>query len=323
MCFPPQDPTPSPVAGRFNCTTPIKIQDPDSRIGKLTAKVVKGSCNDTDKAYGIYRWISSTIAYDTERFYDRTYETLTAEQVLDSGKSVCEGFSALYDAMAKQAGLQTKIARGRVKTMDNGEESLPDEANHQWNMVYLEGRWHFVDTTWGAGYSDRSKGFVRNTSDRYFLMDPYLHSITHWDFEDNFGMQRSLGLTYEEFERLGEANHKLLEIGFTPRTVFEVARQNRPKQPVMIYDNASDYIALNDTSGLYYKLPPKDIGLELTLKQKVRLSIYANEEFTLLPEAKSKKQVIQLPKHLKGRIVVMAEDPVKEGEYTGLLAYQR
>lgn len=317
------DQGPAPLAGRFNCTDPIKIQDPKSRIGQLTAKAVKGSCNETDKAYGIYRWITASIAYDTERFYAQTYETQTAEEVLDSGVAVCEGFSALYQAMAEQAGLKTRLAQGRVKTMDNGEVSGPETPNHQWNLVYLDKRWHFVDSTWGAGYSDRSKGFVRNTNDKYFLMSPYLHSITHWDFEDNFGIQKATNLTYGEFERLNDAEEKLLEIGFDPKIVFDVARNSKPKPIVTVYDNASQFINLNDPNGLYLQLPNQTVDIQVTLKKDIGLSLYANDTFVSLPPAKKGVQTIKTPAHLKGKIVLLAEHPQNSGEYTGLLAYQR
>lgn len=317
------DQVPPPVAGRFNCTEPIKIQNPQSRIGALTAKAVKGSCNDTDKAYGIYRWITANIAYDTERFYARTYETQTAEQVLDSREAVCEGFSALYQAMAEQAGLKSRIAQGRVKTMDNGEITGPETPNHQWNLVYLNKQWHFVDSTWGAGYSDRSKGFVKNNSDKYFLMSPYLHSITHWDFEDNFGIQRKTKLTYEEFERLNDAEEKLLEIGFDPKIVYQVARSRAPAPIVTVYDNASQFIRLNDPNGLYLQLPKNAVNIEVTLKKDIALSLYANDQFVPLPPANDGKQTIKTPAHLTGKIVLLAEHPKNSGEYTGLLAYQR
>lgn len=33
-------------------------------------------------------------------------------------------------------------------------QSFSGEFDHAWNAVYLEGRWHLVDSTWGSGLVD-------------------------------------------------------------------------------------------------------------------------------------------------------------------------
>lgn len=33
-------------------------------------------------------------------------------------------------------------------------QSFSGEFDHVWNAVYLEGRWHLVDSTWGSGLVD-------------------------------------------------------------------------------------------------------------------------------------------------------------------------
>lgn len=33
-------------------------------------------------------------------------------------------------------------------------QSFSGEFDHAWNAVYLEGRWHLLDSTWGSGLVD-------------------------------------------------------------------------------------------------------------------------------------------------------------------------
>lgn len=35
-------------------------------------------------------------------------------------------------------------------------QSFSGEFDHAWNAVFLEGRWHLVDSTWGSGLVDSS-----------------------------------------------------------------------------------------------------------------------------------------------------------------------
>lgn len=35
-------------------------------------------------------------------------------------------------------------------------QSFSGEFDHAWNAVYLEGRWHLLDSTWGSGLVDKA-----------------------------------------------------------------------------------------------------------------------------------------------------------------------
>lgn len=39
-------------------------------------------------------------------------------------------------------------------------QAFEGDSTHAWNAVYLEGRWHLLDSTWGSGNVDTSGKFT-------------------------------------------------------------------------------------------------------------------------------------------------------------------
>lgn len=67
--------------------------------------------------------------------YDYTLTDHSAYGALKNGTAVCQGIANLYYVMAIELGLKCKIVSG---------------GDHAWNLVELEGKWYYVDPTWGA-----------------------------------------------------------------------------------------------------------------------------------------------------------------------------
>jgi hypothetical protein len=101
----------------------------------------------------IYRYVTEHVDYDYDayqEFLDHNgsadgHETAyTAYGALVEGKAVCQGYSALFYAMCRYAGLPVLILTGQAEGEDGYE-------NHAWNMIQLGGQWYQVDTTWDEG----------------------------------------------------------------------------------------------------------------------------------------------------------------------------
>lgn len=55
------------------------------------------------------------------------------------------------------AGVQCMTVPGYSKGLGyQPGQSFSGEFDHAWNAVFLEGRWHLVDSTWGSGLVDSS-----------------------------------------------------------------------------------------------------------------------------------------------------------------------
>ncbi|CAI9575481.1 unnamed protein product, partial [Staurois parvus] len=60
-------------------------------------------------------------------------------------------------------------------------QKFPKETDHAWNMVYLDGSWHLLDSTWGAGHADDNiDNFTFCYNEYYFLTHPALFIGDHY-----------------------------------------------------------------------------------------------------------------------------------------------
>lgn len=140
------------------------IDNLDEIIAK-TEEITSGCANDLEKVEAIHDWICRNITYDSN-----AYNQYNAGVVFLNKRAICQGFSNLFQVMANAANIPCATAYGYCS---NAALSYIDEktdvstANHAWNLVYLDSKWHVVDTTF-------------NNSDAYqfFGTDPYSFSLT-------------------------------------------------------------------------------------------------------------------------------------------------
>ena len=167
------------TSGRFAAVDRHALATPKSAersIPRLAAYLTRPARNEMEKARAIFRWVTHNIAYDADAFFSRRFRNAraTAESVLKNRKGVCDGYTRIYEGLAKAAGLEVARVAGYAKGFgyELGDE-IPKEPNHAWNAVKVDGRWILLDTTWGAGAVSReSRSFVRLFQEHYFQTDP-------------------------------------------------------------------------------------------------------------------------------------------------------
>ncbi|SFI87656.1 Transglutaminase-like superfamily protein [Paenibacillus sp. UNC496MF] len=130
----------------------------DERIRGVLPAILKDAAGDRERVRAIHDWIVTHVAYDTSL---RRY---TAYDALETGSAVCQGYSLLAYRMLKLAGIETRIAEGRV-----------DSGSHVWNLVKADGRWYHMDATWDDPVPDRPG----RASHAYFLKSDAVMSKDH------------------------------------------------------------------------------------------------------------------------------------------------
>jgi hypothetical protein len=171
-----------------------------SNIDKLAGQISQDFKNDEEKARAIYTWIAHTIKYDNSpaalgrkpiKFSYRTEEERRAkiaeiendlaQRTLTSKKGVCHGYAMLYTVVARKLGLQSEVVHGNAKSTPDDIGKLPNESNHAWNVVKVNGKWKHIDVTWGAGgITNGSKNFTFKFDDNYFFTDPDQFFLNHF-----------------------------------------------------------------------------------------------------------------------------------------------
>lgn len=127
-----------------------------------------------DRHWIIFYWIVLNIEYDTESYFSKNYKDQTAEGVFQNRKGVCAGYGNLYKYLCDQVELPCEIVSGFSKGygFDDRDREVPVETDHAWNAVEIYDHWYLIESTWGAGYLDDKKAFVRKLSTYYFLPRP-------------------------------------------------------------------------------------------------------------------------------------------------------
>lgn len=73
--------------------------------------------------------------------------------ILESGKGVCAAYAGLFQMMAKEAGLESKVVVGTSYSYSNW-------GSHAWNIVKLNDEWYHVDTTWNDVANNENFGYL-------------------------------------------------------------------------------------------------------------------------------------------------------------------
>lgn len=152
---------------------------PDSKsesVEKLAAHLTKEFENEIEKVRAIYVWMAENIRYnvnsaspDNRMSIEQRIKKQQPHRVLNSKKAICEGYSNLFQALCEEAGLRSLIVTGYTKKPD-GKIA---EVGHAWNVVAVDGKWHLIDITWGAGGVDGERDrYVKSMDESFFLANP-------------------------------------------------------------------------------------------------------------------------------------------------------
>ncbi|CAI5767726.1 Hypothetical predicted protein [Podarcis lilfordi] len=137
--------------------------DVKDTVENLVSVLLQKAHSDLEKVRAFWVWICHHIEYDEEGCRDREKLALKPADVLRSGKTICSGYSLLFAKMCSLVGIRCRYLVGRTRNMKR----------HAWNAVYLDGKWHLLDCTWGRC------GVLGRCNDYYFLTHPVLFVENH------------------------------------------------------------------------------------------------------------------------------------------------
>ena len=126
--------------------------------GDVVCKTADALCkdlkDDASRVVAIHNYISQNFTYN----YDfagkisagtiKTYIPDTSD-VLSDKTGICYDFASLFAAMCRSQDIPCKLQKGYY----NG-------SYHAWNLVYVNGAWQSVDTTFAIGYKVNAASFA-------------------------------------------------------------------------------------------------------------------------------------------------------------------
>ena len=118
-----------------------------------------------EKAWLVYVWVTDNIEYDFEGYRTGNVPNCSSQSVLETGYSVCEGYSNIFQDLCAHLNVECFKFSGYSKGFSYRLGSKMVETNHAWNAIPCgkDGKLRFIDSTWGSGYgTDDYKYIILN-----------------------------------------------------------------------------------------------------------------------------------------------------------------
>lgn len=261
----------------------------ETSIETLARYLVKPARNEMEKARAVFCWIAHNIDYDTDSYFGGSDAVTTSGDLLIHRKSVCQGYANLFASLAQAAGLEAHVISGYAKGYGYSVRRTLDfsRTDHAWNAVKIGGKYYLLDCTWGAGYVDDNRQFIRRYEDFYFLTPPDQFIYQHLPEDPKWQLLRPL-VTKQEYEKManlrptffkhniGLESHHEGSIVADEKVTIEL---NCPSNTLLTYNLEKDNTALTDTLG-FIQRRDKTVTINVVFPStgNYTLLIYAKEE---------------------------------------------
>ncbi len=169
--------------------------------------------SEKEKSYVIFKWECQNIDYDVESYFSGGNADCTPEGVFRKGKTVCSGYSRLFEDIASHLGLNVLCVNAYAKGFGYHPGQKIKETNHEYNVVNIDGNWYAIDCTWGAGHIE-GKHYVREFNEFYYLANPELIIKTHFPEEEKWQLTEKR-YTLDDFLKWPEVESDFYIFGFT------------------------------------------------------------------------------------------------------------
>ncbi len=162
------------ITMKFNVeyfTTLEQEQAVTEKLGEVMPELELDGKSRYEKIKTIHDWIVNHNEYDHVHVGDETYRTqYTAYGALIDQTSVCQGYAVLFYRMCLEAGIDVRVMAGIATTSS-------ESGRHSWNIVRIDGKYYYVDTTWDDPTNESTgQGVLRWT---YFLIGSNKMSQDH------------------------------------------------------------------------------------------------------------------------------------------------
>lgn len=119
----------------------------DSQVRKILPTIITDAMTDEEKVLAVNDYIVRNTKYGAST----TASPHSAFAVVMEGEAVCQGYALLAYKMIDLLDIDVKYVTGEA-----------DGIGHAWNLVYVNGAWKHLDTTWNDPVPDRGEKVSRD-----------------------------------------------------------------------------------------------------------------------------------------------------------------
>jgi hypothetical protein len=121
------------------------VQSNFPALRQAAAEITQGSADDLERARRIVAWMDRNVE-------KTAVDSFSALDVFERRKAECQGHAWLYAALARAAGVPTRVVNGIAYS-----EEFKGFLFHSWNESWIDGRWLPVDATFGQVGADAAR----------------------------------------------------------------------------------------------------------------------------------------------------------------------
>jgi|GEM_PF-365244 len=176
---------------------------------EVISNLIKNDFSQPDqKARAIFRWVATSISFDVKLADSMGYKSIKVfaystekekiekekkfkanllSKLLVSKKTVSHGYAILVEHLCQKVDIEVHIITGNLKTDPSQIGNANMDTNHAWNVVNINGKWKFLDTTLASGYVySNSNVFKFYYNDAYFFTHPDLLFLNHYPLNEKW-----------------------------------------------------------------------------------------------------------------------------------------
>ena len=193
---------------------------PKETIEPLVRWLVRDVKDDFLKVKILHDWIADNIDYDIEAYLAGRPGQSSWQDTLTRRKAFCQGYAELMQKMCQTASIPCEVisGSGRGYGFAIGRAENVREANHAWNAVGIQKRWHLVDVTWDAGHIE-GKMYHKQYGTAYLFAEPQPFLHTHFPTEAKWQLLER-PITAAEFAALPFLEGRFFEQGLQLATAM-------------------------------------------------------------------------------------------------------
>ena len=163
---------------------------------------IKKLKNDINKLFAIFVYAALNIEYDVDLYFSSKPRTMpTLEEVFNTKKAVCSGYSLFFIEMAKRVNIDSKrIHIQDYKNLAKGYSYNPLHkpskiaSNHSSVFISIDGVPFISEPTWASGHITKDHKFERNFRHEYFLIPLIKTLCDHFPTDKN-----ELNFSFDQF----------------------------------------------------------------------------------------------------------------------------
>ena len=143
----------------------------------LSDTICKGITDDYQKILAIHDYVAENMYYDMDDYRDKgSHGFAGVEDLLDSKRSVCQGYADLMTLLVRAQGIPCRQILGHALGLSSvnywtDKNMSTTVVNHAWNQAYVDHRWVNIDATWDSNNIYENGQYIYGGIDYHLYFD--------------------------------------------------------------------------------------------------------------------------------------------------------